>query len=111
MVIIFVVINAVIAAITIVLIIDTFLTSFMLCSLHLPFIFYHVILSLQALPCRVFKERNVYMTKSEVALELTKLIADRAIANNRFCEDSNKPEKVITETYNYIFQNIFTDSE
>lgn len=46
------------------------------------------------------------MTKSELALELTKLVSEKIIALNRYGENSANPEKDLTAAYNYILENI-----
>lgn len=46
------------------------------------------------------------MNKSEIALELTKLISDKIISATRYTDNSANPEKALTDAYNYILENI-----
>ncbi len=49
------------------------------------------------------------MSKEEIALELTKLTYPQSQHDNKMNDSKQKPEEVITNLYNYIFQNL--DSE
>ena len=46
------------------------------------------------------------MSKSELSLELVKLIAEKLVATNAYTDDAGNLPKAITDAYNYIFDNI-----
>lgn len=50
------------------------------------------------------------MSKEEIALELTKLVYPTAHHDNKASNTTQTPEQLITNLYNYIFNNI-TDSK